>query len=125
MNAAIAESRRTIDEFVRLIEHPTPTQSGQALKAEFVEAGKHEHIWLGEVERVEGGFEGVVGNTPVDIHRLKLGEKVQVRLEDVSDWMVVDGGKLIGGRSIRLFRDRMKPEERAQFDHEMPFRIEN
>ncbi len=125
MNAIIAEARRTIGEFKSLLAAKAATQTYASIKVRFEEAGKVEHIWLDDVRATQDSFEGVIGNTPVDIHRLKLGETVKVRLEDVSDWMVVDDGKLIGGRSIRLFRARMKPDERAAFDREMPFRIED
>jgi len=125
MNAVIAEARRTIGEFKSRIASPAATRTQASIKAKFEEAGKVEHIWLDDVRVTQDSFEGVIGNTPVDIDRLKLGETVRVRLEDISDWMIVDDGKLIGGRSIRLFRSRMKPDERAAFDREMPFKIED
>ena len=33
----------------------------------------------------------------------------------ISDWIIVDRGKLAGGYAIRMMRDRMSAEEREQF----------
>jgi uncharacterized protein YegJ (DUF2314 family) len=125
MNAAIREAQRTIEEFERRIAAPTPTQSYASLKVKFEEAGKVEHIWLDKVRFADGVFEGEIGNAPESIQRLKLGDKVKARLEDISDWMVVDGKQLIGGYSVRLLRKRMSEQERAEFDSGMPFVIED
>lgn len=39
--------------------------------------------------------------------------------EELSDWIIIDDGRLIGGYTIRVFRDKMSPEDRAKLDANM------
>ncbi len=125
MNAAIREAQRTLGEFEQRLAAPTPAQSAASLKVRFEEGGHVEHIWLDAVRWLDGEFEGEIGNTPEHIRHLKLGDKVKARAADISDWMVIDGDRLIGGYSVRLLRKRMSKEERTEFDRSVPFRIED
>jgi uncharacterized protein YegJ (DUF2314 family) len=76
------------------------------------------------VTHANNAFAGVVANEPVDLKRIRLGERVTVPLESVSDWMAVDRGRLIGGYTIRALRDRMTSDERILFDRDLGFVIE-
>jgi uncharacterized protein YegJ (DUF2314 family) len=44
--------------------------------------------------------------------------------ERISDWMYVHEGRLVGGYTIRVMRDRLSPAERLRFDQGLPFKIE-
>jgi uncharacterized protein YegJ (DUF2314 family) len=58
------------------------------------------------------------------VKNVHLGQRVTVAPRDVSDWMFVKDGKLMGGYTTRVLYARLSPEQRAQFDKEAEFRIE-
>ncbi|GAA5497568.1 hypothetical protein Rhal01_03764 [Rubritalea halochordaticola] len=47
---------------------------------------------------------------------LKAHEKIQIKPEDISDWMINDHGHLHGGWSVRIQRSRLPESEQAEFD---------
>ena len=45
-----------------------------------------------------------------------MGRRVGIDREMISDWMIVDGGRLIGGYTIRAIRNQLPEEQLADFD---------
>lgn len=124
MNAAIAKARATVNEFIAAHKAPKPGQSGFSIKMDFVDAGKHEHMWLEKVTYDGKKFHGLVNNEPSMVKNVKMGQQASVEPGKVSDWMYIDRGTLRGGYTIRVLRDGLSPQERATFDKEMPFKID-
>ena len=86
----------------------------------------YEHIWLDDISYDGDLFTGRLSNAPLHLEDLKLGDKVSVATDDVSDWMIVDeDGRLTGGYTLRVLRNRMSPEEQEQFDKESGLVIED
>ncbi len=125
MNAAMARARTTLAEFEQRLANPPATQEHIALKGRFEVDGDIEHMWVNDVVVTGTGYEGTLGNNPVHIKSLASGDKVSVPRENVSDWLVIDSGKLVGGYTLRAQRARMTPEQRRQFDAQTAFTIED
>jgi uncharacterized protein YegJ (DUF2314 family) len=53
-----------------------------------------------------------------------MGERVTVAPQDVTDWMFLKDGKLIGGYTTRVLYARLSPEDKAEFDKHAEFKIE-
>ena len=119
MNRAMTKARETIGDFLKRLDHPPASQTYLSLKVRLEEDDVVEHIWLNTVSHSNGWFAGIVGNDPVDLKKIKLGDRVSVHLDHVSDWMAVDGGHLIGGYTLRVLRDRMTPDERKALDQKL------
>jgi uncharacterized protein YegJ (DUF2314 family) len=124
MNRAMQRARDTLDEYRHRLANPPPTQTGLSLKAKFESGGHVEHMWVHDVEPIDGGFRGILGNTPLSIETLKEGDSVEISDSDVSDWMAIDDGRLVAGYTLRVIRDRMPADERAAFDAQMEFSID-
>jgi uncharacterized protein YegJ (DUF2314 family) len=125
MNAAIQKARATLSEYERRLSHPPSTQTDISLKGRF-EVGEHvEHMWVKDVEVTAKGYRGTLANSPLNIQSMDSGDVVLVRPDEVSDWMAVDDGKLVGGYTIRLMRDRVGAERRGEFDDSLSFVIED
>jgi uncharacterized protein YegJ (DUF2314 family) len=124
MNTAMATARSTLDQFVVRLTHPGPSQRDPSLKIRISEGEIVEHIWATDIRYEDGRFSGRINNEPLDITRVRLGDSIDVTPDQVSDWMVVDGGRLVGGYTIRVLRDRMSTAERAELDRSLNFRIE-
>ena len=123
MNQAMAKARATSDQFAEALRNPGK-RSDFSLKAKFTEGSEAEHMWVNDI-RVEGAsFKGKLGNDPENLKKIRFGQSVTVSRDRVSDWMYVEDGKLVGGYTLRVLRDRMKPSERKKFDASLPFKIE-
>ena len=126
VNAAMQQAQDTIGIFVTSLQSPKPTQSDFSIKARFISSdGGVEHIWIVDVSYSDEGFTGVINNVPVDVPEIEQGDNATVPVEDVSDWMFIEDGKLVGGYTIRVLRNRLSPEERERFDEETDFIIDD
>ena len=61
-----------------------------AVKADFVEDSHSEHMWVQVNEFKDGHFFGRLANEPNTIKRIKYGNNVTVKREDVEDWILQD-----------------------------------
>ena len=103
MNAAIARARDTLPTFWASYDAPKPTESGHSLKVRFpTHRNSGEHIWIAEVKKLGGGrYSGVFGNTPRDLPGKKAGDATEFTEADISDWMFMRNGKIVGGETIK------------------------
>ena len=125
MNAAIKKAVSTLPEFKAALAVPPSGASGFSVKVAFPHGNNsREHIWLGSPSFSDGLVSGVVGNEPVYVTSIKLGQQVSAPEARVSDWMYVQNGVLHGGFTVRALLDRMPPEEREHQLAEMNFRLE-
>ena len=124
MTAAINEARSTVGQFIAAVNNPTPSQSALSVKLPVSDGDQIEHMWLSEVGHANGKFTGHIANEPHQITTVKLGDRTEVAQDQISDWMYVDNGKLVGGYTLRVLRDAMSDEERRAFDESVPFTIE-
>ena len=125
MNAAMAKARETLAQFEERLANPTPTQTMAIVKGRFSEGDLVEHMWLNEIVVTSDGYRGVLGNDPYELKGVRAGETLTVPRERVSDWIVVDDGKLVGGYTMRVLRSRLPEDERAAFDEQNGIRIED
>jgi len=120
MNEAIRQAQESLDVFIRSFQSPAPTQTHFSIKVRFpYGAGSdYEHMWLDDISFDGEHFGGTLANEPVYVSGLHLGDQVTARIADISDWEIVDDGRLLGGFTIHVLRNRMTAEERRQFDEQ-------
>lgn len=124
MNAAIRKARETALAFAAALRSPKPGQDSFSVKMAFTDGERTEHMWLVPVTFDGTRFQGVLNNEPESVRGFTLGQKVSVAPSEISDWMYVENGRLVGGYTIRALRDRIPTNERKGFDADLPFRIE-
>ena len=124
MNAAMEKGQATVKTFVAAPKSPKGGQSAFSIKVAFTDGGKTEHMWLTQVTFDGSKFTGTVNNEPVKVKSVKMGQKVTVAPDKISDWMYIENGRLVGGETLRVLRAAMTPEERADFDKSVPFVVE-
>lgn len=117
MAAAIAKARETWPEALAHL------QKGGELSAKFpfarVTKGGVEHIWV-TVQSVDGDVvRGVLANEPMDLGDMKLGSKVECKLAELSDWLFLRDGKMVGGYTVKVLdeqaaRSRKERAEKAR-----------
>ena len=117
MNWAMDKSRLTLHYFKKSLQNPNPAQQYFSVKVKIEDAGKIEHIWLIEPSfDQDGNLFGVVGNEPIDVKNIKLNQKIGIEENLVSDWMILENGRLIGGYTLRAIRDNLSGQALQNFD---------
>ena len=124
MNAAMETARKTVGKFTAALANPKSTHSGFAVKMPISDGSETEHFWLSNVTFDGKLFHGNINNEPETVKTVKLGQAMTLTQTQMSDWMYLENGKLVGGYTIRVLRDVMTPAERAEFDKTMPFTVQ-
>jgi uncharacterized protein YegJ (DUF2314 family) len=103
MNAAIAKARATLPTFWASYEAQKPAETGHSLKVRFANPKNNgEHIWMADVKTTaDGRYSGRFANAPRDLPGRKAGEVALFSESDISDWMFLRNGKIVGGETIR------------------------
>jgi uncharacterized protein YegJ (DUF2314 family) len=122
MKAAIRTAKGSFGQFLEAYFEPTETQSAFLVKAAMIEGDQVEHIWIADLEITTGGARGVVANQP-RLPSLKFMQTIEFELAQITDWMYIDDGYLVGGFTTRVIRDRMTPKERRSHDATAPYKI--
>jgi uncharacterized protein YegJ (DUF2314 family) len=102
MNPAIGRARGTLPTFWASYESPKPSEEGHSLKVRFSTRKGGEHIWIAEVKKLSGGgYSGFFANQPRDLPGKRAGDKIEFTEADISDWMFMRNGKIVGGETIK------------------------
>ena len=125
MAANVVQARKTVHVFIAALQHPKKSQHDFQVKKPFVRDGMIEHLWLSDVTFKGGRIHGRVDNKPREIIGLKMGDRVSVNPNEITDWAFVDNGVLVGGRTIRVLFHNLPPERRQDFLKQANFRITN
>lgn len=124
MNAAIAQARGSVEQFVARLGRPVSAADFVSVKIGLPTSdGSREHIWCDNVKVSGGTFTAKIANEPVD-SRYKLGQQVSAAKGEISDWMYVENGKLVGGYTLRHMVSQMNASERELFKKSVPFKLE-
>ena len=103
MAAATAKARASLPVFWASYEAPKPAEAGHSLKVRFpYPPNNGEHIWIAEVKKLpDGRYSGRFANAPVHLPGRHIGDLVAFGEADISDWMFMRNGKIVGGETIK------------------------
>lgn len=108
MNDAISQARETLPLFFdnvldaagaahpdALVKVGMPTISGEATL---------EHIWIGPFQKGDDStFSGALANEPVELGALRLGDRVEFKMDQISDWSLwAPDGLMYGNYTTRV-----------------------
>lgn len=121
MNAAIQKARDKVDKFIAALQEPKLGQEQFSVKMKLTDGDAIEHMWLSDIRYDGAAFHGLVANEPESLTNVKYGQEASVPRAEISDWMYLQDGKIVGAETTRVLRDTLSPAERAQFDQTMHF----
>lgn len=75
-----------------------------------------EEMWLDDVAFDGKHITGTLLNTPNELRSIAAGDRVDVALGEISDWMYAAEGEVYGAFTVQLLRLGMKRAERAAHD---------
>jgi uncharacterized protein YegJ (DUF2314 family) len=87
-----------------------------------IEGDQLEHIWLADLDFSGERPRGVVANEP-RLPSLKFMQVVEFEPAQITDWMYIEDGYLVGGYTTRVIHDRMTPEERKSHNATAPYKF--
>ncbi len=122
MLAAINKARDSLRQFCDALAHPKPNQKSFVLKVAFQRGDEVEHIWVADLNLSGKNPQGVIADEP-RMKGLRFMQQVSFDPADITDWMYIEDGRLVGGYTTRLLRERMSAEERKQFDASVPYKF--
>ncbi len=125
MNNAILESRRSFPEFEKVFNSKDSTIDEFAIKYPFIKDDNNgnEHIWLSYITFESGTYYGIVDNTPEFTKSIKEGEKIQINLDNISDWNYIKNDTIFGGYTIKVVRDALSDREKNAFNESLGGRV--
>lgn len=125
MNWAIEKANLTLWYFEESLKSPRNYQNYFSIKVRIMDGEVGEHIWLTDPHFDEdGNLFGIVGNEPIDVKTVTLNQKIGIDRQFISDWMIVEGGRLIGGYTIRAIRDGIPNDKKAEFDQSIGLHVD-
>lgn len=125
MNWAIEKARATMHYFQDCLLSPTPAQQYFSVKVLIDDGSNREHIWLTTPSfDDEGNLYGEVGNKPVYVSAVSINQRIGIDPRFITDWMIIENGRLIGGYTIRAIREGLPDHELADFDRQVGLYID-
>lgn len=125
MNWAIEKANATLHYFQTCLQKPDPDQHYFSVKVLIDDGVNREHLWLVSPSfDDEGNLYGIVGNKPVYVNSVSIHQKIGIDPRFISDWMIIEDGRLIGGYTIRAIRDGRPAHERPAFDRQVGLYID-
>ena len=122
MRTAIEQARRTLRDFFEAFAEPKPNQESFLLKVLFESQGKNEHIWVADINASVFPLEGTVANEP-ELPSLTFMQRTSFHPSQITDWMYIEDGYLVGGFTTRAIRAGLSGVERADYDANAPFKF--
>jgi uncharacterized protein YegJ (DUF2314 family) len=114
MAEAVAKGRAALGRFWQALEKPAPDESSFQLKVALPTGeGNSEHIWTDRIARQDGKIFGNINNVPKLLRNVRLGQRIEIPEPQISDWLYLRSGKIVGGYTIRVLLKRLPREEAA------------
>jgi uncharacterized protein YegJ (DUF2314 family) len=122
MAAAIAKARAGLAVFWKALAQPGAGEEGFALKVAIKDGKDVEHFWLLDIARDGDKLSGTINNEPEIVGNVSNGERYQFTDADISDWLYMRNGKMVGNETMRPLLKRMPKSQAEQYRamYEMP-----
>jgi uncharacterized protein YegJ (DUF2314 family) len=116
IDAAIAKARANIATFWASMEKPKPEERGFSLKVKMaIDGGNFEHIWVREIARKGDEITARLANDPQNLPKLRSGSTITFKDADISDWLFMRNGKMVGNETMRPLLADMPADVAAKY----------
>jgi uncharacterized protein YegJ (DUF2314 family) len=111
MLGAIAHARSRLPAFWQVFERPEGGESNFALKVLVTDKADAEYFWATGIARRDGKILGTIDNDPKIVGNVKFGERIEIPEGDISDWLYMRNGKMVGNHTVKPLFKRMPASE--------------
>jgi uncharacterized protein YegJ (DUF2314 family) len=112
----ILDARETLDQFRTMLPSDGAALFSAMVKTTIVDGESSAAMWLNNARLSEDGFVAEFFEVPEMLKKYNVGDRLDIAVEELLDWMVNDDGVLHGGYSIRYYRSTLPEEEVAAYD---------
>ncbi|CAA6678209.1 Unannotated [Lentimonas sp. CC4] len=70
-----------------------------------------EHMWLSKPSYANGKFTGTFESEPRNVTNITVGQTYSASLAEITDWMYMKNGQMVGNYTLRAMLPRMAPEQ--------------
>ena len=116
MNSAIAHARKNLPHFWARLEKQARGESDFNLKVGIEDKNGVEHFWCSDVRREADQLSGVINNDPMIVKSVSNGQRVTFKEDQISDWLYMRVGKMIGNYTVRPLMSDMSNDERRNIE---------
>jgi uncharacterized protein YegJ (DUF2314 family) len=113
----IAENaRRALPTFFRNLTRPEAGANNFFVKYPLTadDGNSTEQVWLGSIRVKDGICYGVLANATSLLNNKKKGGTIVIDTDKITDWMYIQDGKIIGGRSIKYLLEKIPEAQRSK-----------
>jgi uncharacterized protein YegJ (DUF2314 family) len=111
MSVAITKARSLLPQFWQVFGHHEHGETDFCLKFKITDNGQTEHFWAVNVERKDTKIFGTINNDPEIIRNVKIGDRIPIPEDDISDWLYMQNGKMVGNYTLRVLFKQMSASE--------------
>ena len=111
MMAAIAKARGLLPQFWQVFDNREHGETNFCLKVKITDKDKAEHFWAVNIERKDDKIFGTINNDPEIVHNIKIGDRIWIPEDDISDWLYTRDGKMVGNYTLRVLFKQMSASE--------------
>jgi uncharacterized protein YegJ (DUF2314 family) len=104
-------NRKGVGEEHFCVKYPFPADEGSGFA--------REQVWLTGIHFKDGAYYGILANTPQYASGMKKGDTLIFEIDGITDWMYIQGGKIIGGGSIKYFLEQIPEYQRNDSEWEL------
>ncbi len=113
MHAAIAKAKESLPGVLERLR--VEGLENFSVKVPITDDHGTEHFWLSNTEFVEGVFKGILDADPRVVECVTPSQAHEAKVEDVTDWLFLEEGKMRGNFTLRALLPHMTPAEAAKY----------
>jgi uncharacterized protein YegJ (DUF2314 family) len=124
MAAAMRKAREGLAQFLKLARSPRRTMWGFAVKVGVAEDDDTEFFWIAPFVQRNDEFSGEISNTPQLVKKVKLGQTITFKQDEIVDWLYQEGGRMHGNFTACVLLKREPPQEAKEFMKQLGLRCD-
>jgi uncharacterized protein YegJ (DUF2314 family) len=124
MAAAMRKARERLPEFLKLARAPKPMMRGFAVKVAISEGDDTEFFWIAPFEQRKKEFSGRINNAPQLVKKVKFGQTITFREEEIVDWLYQNGRTMQGNFTTCVLLKREPRDEAEELMKELGLRCD-
>ncbi|MDR0495193.1 MAG: DUF2314 domain-containing protein [Treponema sp.] len=117
------DARDTLSGFFRHLNRVNAEEGHFCVKYPFAadddNGTNREQIWLTGIHFKNGIYYGFLANSPRHLAGMKKGDKVIFDMDNITDWLYVRNGKIIGGDSMKYLLEQVPQNQLSGNEHKL------